>query len=315
MDSMCPIDAEVFNVGMNCEPTFSPKLSNIQACKTKVTLQEAQVIQILRFKLSNDRPGIKKVSPSVLAKEYGISEKAVRDIWKGRTWLRETMHLDPSLAALASRLRPPGRPRVQTDGASRRHRLGSNGEIGSRPKDERTKTRQRSPCQHLPSCSMLNEEECSAKEKAKTRKRLCPDSEKPRDAIAGLRQGSCGVSPLEECSTRNKLTQVNCNAFAGLQPAPAGACGVLSLAAEHSEEMQYTTRGRRGVTRSPLSAPAVAHPGPAFSLAAALWRRALVWAEAAEPLPPPSSRAEDPFHDDWAHWQEPPSPLHLQVFV
>jgi hypothetical protein len=312
---------------MDCQPIFSPKLSNIQACKTKVTLQEAQVIQILRFKLSNDRPGIKKVSPSVLAKEYGISEKAVRDIWKGRTWLRETMHLDPSLAVLASRLRPPGRPRIQSEGDSRRRRLGSDSEIGPKSKDDGTKTRRNPPRpkQHLTPCSRLIEEERSAEKNSKTRGRLCPDSERPLDATAGLRPApaiSCVVSTLEEssmrnkpnegqCSTRNQRAQANRGARAGLLPATAGPSGALSLAAENGVEMQYTTRGRRGVARSPQTAPTEARSGPAFSLAAELWRRAPVWAEAAEPLPPASSRAEDPFHDDWAHWQEPPSPLHL----
>ncbi len=28
-----------------------------------------------------------------VARAYGVSEKAVRDIWRGRTWHKETLHL------------------------------------------------------------------------------------------------------------------------------------------------------------------------------------------------------------------------------
>ena len=42
---------------------------------------------------------------------YQVSEKTVRDIWKGRTWLRDTFHLNSGRAALSDRLqRRPGRP-------------------------------------------------------------------------------------------------------------------------------------------------------------------------------------------------------------
>lgn len=89
--------------------------TSIEACKTRTILQPEQAIQILQIKLSSrrlaDSGKPQRLHPSAAAKQYGISEKAVRDIWNGRTWLRETMHLDPSLAPLASRFRPPGRPR------------------------------------------------------------------------------------------------------------------------------------------------------------------------------------------------------------
>jgi hypothetical protein len=92
------------------------KKSPVQACKTRTILREEQAVQIFEIKLANSNSGIefsKRLRPEAIAKHYGISTKAVRDIWIGRTWLRETMHLDPALAALASRLRPPGRPRVR----------------------------------------------------------------------------------------------------------------------------------------------------------------------------------------------------------
>ena len=88
-------------------------LSSIQACKTRAILTADQAVEIFKIKLSNHTATRSQtISPRSVACEFGVSEKAVRDIWKGRTWLRETMHLDPARAILAARLRPPGRPRL-----------------------------------------------------------------------------------------------------------------------------------------------------------------------------------------------------------
>ena len=56
---------------------------------------------------------------SCVSKKYGVSEKAVRDIWTGRTWSKETWHLD------ASRSRPlkkMGRPVGRKDAQPRKSR-------------------------------------------------------------------------------------------------------------------------------------------------------------------------------------------------
>ena len=92
-------------------------LSSIQACKTRAVLTAEQAAQIFQIKLSGQHGVAAKRSQGphcarIVARLFGVSDKAVRDIWNGRTWLRETMHLDPARAALAAaRLRPPGRPR------------------------------------------------------------------------------------------------------------------------------------------------------------------------------------------------------------
>ena len=88
-------------------------LSSIQACKTRAILTAEQAIEILKIKLASktdSRSRYESLSPCCVARAFGVSEKAVRDIWKGRTWLRETMHLDPARVVMAARLRPPGRP-------------------------------------------------------------------------------------------------------------------------------------------------------------------------------------------------------------
>ena len=52
----------------------------------------------------------KTKSSSAIARLYGVSAKTVRDIWCGRTWHRQTMHLDPMrpLRPPARKGRPPG---------------------------------------------------------------------------------------------------------------------------------------------------------------------------------------------------------------
>ena len=88
-------------------------LTSLQACKTRAILTAEQAIKIFKIKLSNQTATKSQIlSPCNVARLFGVSEKAVRDIWKGRTWLRETMHLDPARIVMAARLRPPGRPRL-----------------------------------------------------------------------------------------------------------------------------------------------------------------------------------------------------------
>ena len=53
-------------------------------------------------------------SAAALSKLYGVCEKAVRDIWTGRTWLKETWHLDDSRPYQAKKIgRPFGRKDAQ----------------------------------------------------------------------------------------------------------------------------------------------------------------------------------------------------------
>ena len=191
-----------------------PQNSSIQACKTRTILQPEQAIEILLLKQSSKMSNAGKALPREIAKRYGISEKAVRDIWKGRTWLRETMHLDPALTALASRLRPPGRPRAQPESVY----ITASGNTFER---------------------------------------------------------------LQEAAS---LTMPQC-----VQPKQAGMC-------EHDASPARPIFGRC----SPPSCSELfcgERKEYGFQIAQMQWRIAAPEA----PLPPPSSRADDPFHDDWAY--------------
>ena len=87
--------------------------SSIQACKTRAILTQEQAVEIFKIHLSNQSTAKSEVLNSTqVATAFGVSEKTVRDIWTGRTWFHELIHLDPGRTAVAAgRLRPPGRPR------------------------------------------------------------------------------------------------------------------------------------------------------------------------------------------------------------
>jgi hypothetical protein len=68
--------------------------------KQRSRLTEAEVIQI--FCCWHDNK-----SPTVVSNLYGVNEKTVRDIWSGRTWSKETRHLDPSRALAFKKARSP----------------------------------------------------------------------------------------------------------------------------------------------------------------------------------------------------------------
>ncbi len=69
--------------------------------KPRAKLTQDQAVDI--FKMKSSAPSAAK--ESVI---YGVSEKAVRDIWTGRTWSRETCHLDSARTVVIKHI---GRPK------------------------------------------------------------------------------------------------------------------------------------------------------------------------------------------------------------
>ena len=88
-------------------------LLSLKACKTRAILSEAEAIQIFLIKLENDanKWNVPRRSATEVARHFGVSDKAVRDIWMGRTWFHELIHLDPERATMPGRLKRPGRPK------------------------------------------------------------------------------------------------------------------------------------------------------------------------------------------------------------
>ena len=81
-------------------------------------LTSEQAIAIFKLKLAPW--GRTRPCASAVCSVYGVSEKAIRDIWKGRTWFEETSRFEPERPARD--VRPPGRPKGRKDSAPRRTR-------------------------------------------------------------------------------------------------------------------------------------------------------------------------------------------------
>ena len=89
------------------------------ALRTRAKLCEAQVIEIFQLKKSSSTSSVS--TAALVAKSYEISEKAVRDIWAGRTWTKETSHLDTTRILFQKRI---GRPKGCRDSRPRTAKAG-----------------------------------------------------------------------------------------------------------------------------------------------------------------------------------------------
>ena len=100
-------------------------MSTLESRKSRAKLTEADALDIFHCKTH-------LMSAACVSKKYGVSEKAVRDIWTGRTWSKETWHLD------ASRSRPlkkMGRPVGRQDTKPRKSRIAPRKPDSTQPRD------------------------------------------------------------------------------------------------------------------------------------------------------------------------------------
>ena len=98
----------------NITTSQPPRLPHgLFAGKQRARLSATDVIRIFQEKKS-DAPATK------VGLAFGISEKTVRDIWKGRTWAKETWHLEPTRQLVLQQL---GRPKGSKDSMPRRKRI------------------------------------------------------------------------------------------------------------------------------------------------------------------------------------------------
>ena len=77
----------------------------------RAKLSSAQAIQIFQIRRTLPTEPAAKV-----ANVFGVNEKTVRDIWKGRTWIKETWHLDTSRLVVQKNI---GRPKGARDSKPR----------------------------------------------------------------------------------------------------------------------------------------------------------------------------------------------------
>jgi hypothetical protein len=70
-----------------------PFVSDCAPKRARSVLTDEQAVEIFRLKFTSHQSARPPPATHV-AKWYGVSEKTIRDIWKGRTWRLETWHLD-----------------------------------------------------------------------------------------------------------------------------------------------------------------------------------------------------------------------------
>ena len=88
-----------------------------QCAKPRTVLTKEQAIDIFRLSASGYTTASGPTATSV-ARAFGVSEKTIRDIWKGRTWCDETLPLDSSRQPKPRK--KTGRPMGRKDSAPRR---------------------------------------------------------------------------------------------------------------------------------------------------------------------------------------------------
>jgi hypothetical protein len=105
----------VFNNTSPCNPTISLAMTRAHTVpsKPRARLTQDQAVDIFKKKSS-------ALTAQNIAVTYGISEKAIRDIWTGRTWSRETCHLDTARIVVQKQI---GRPKGCRDQKPRKKRV------------------------------------------------------------------------------------------------------------------------------------------------------------------------------------------------
>ena len=89
------------------------------AHRPRAILTEKQAIEIFNIKgrislSAHQNQLLTGTSASSVARIYGVSERTVRDIWKGRTWCRSTLNFDSNKSAING-IKKPGRPKGSRD--------------------------------------------------------------------------------------------------------------------------------------------------------------------------------------------------------
>ena len=252
------------------------EIKSLQACKTRAILSKEQAIEIFLIKLENNRDSRCRISSrrsaASVARQYGVSDKAVRDIWMGRTWFRELMHLDPARAMMPERLKLPGRP------------------SGKRTQKVSTVTTGTSAPHYLSDSLHVFSERCQDL--------LEPDVGMISNFLWAPCQFSIEQGPPPVSSSMPT--------FSPHPPGPvvsSSPCGrVTSSHFELDDATSSATapvaaalpRFIRNASTTVSIWPRLNHPESSIQVTAH---------PAIDPLPE-ASRADDPFHDDWRYWPE-----------
>ena len=93
--------------------------SELGGSKQRIILTDQQAVEIFMLK-DNHGYSSKHTASTQLSREYKVSPKAIRDIWKGRSWLNATSHLWKAEDLPPRKI--PGRPRGKKDSQPRKRK-------------------------------------------------------------------------------------------------------------------------------------------------------------------------------------------------
>ena len=101
----------------------STEMHPVACLKPRAVLSKQQAVDIFRIAgvLRPDGTRGTKPTASSVAKRYGVSEKTIRDIWRGRTWYEETLPFD--MNRQPKTMTKTGRPLGRKDSAPRKRKL------------------------------------------------------------------------------------------------------------------------------------------------------------------------------------------------
>ena len=101
----------------------STEMHPVACLKPRAVLSKQQAVDIFRIAgvLRPDGTRGTKPTASSVAKRYGVSEKTIRDIWRGRTWYEETLPFD--MNRQPKTMMKTGRPLGRKDSAPRKRKL------------------------------------------------------------------------------------------------------------------------------------------------------------------------------------------------
>ena len=86
--------------------------SECKVMRSRARLSSQMVMDIFAMKFSAHPDTGKRLTATSLSKVYGVSEKAIRDIWIGRTWHKETAALERGIPRTSLKTKSPNRFKV-----------------------------------------------------------------------------------------------------------------------------------------------------------------------------------------------------------
>jgi hypothetical protein len=250
------------------DPLFESGTSKSRASRTILTTEQAVQIYHLKFDTAQQFQS-QGARATAVGHEFGVSEKAVRDIWSGRTWQSATKHVARQHSPDEKKHGHLNGQVGDTKGIKQFAGSIAVSSIGPLNTD-RTQSSTVPTIRNIDAVPHSRSETCCEESVANPFTRPRPDSVLQAQRVS-YTSTSCALS-----------SPIPSSPFS-MQPHPSVSSPTTAVA----EPTRLAAASVDDQTPQPLH-----------------WRSersATGSAEVADALPP-QSRADDPFHDDWPHW-------------